>query len=204
MNRLLIAGGLVVGIVGGFVTGLWEVALSTLYAGKIPLPVSPLIAIVGNVALVVFTRVVTGRRGLALLPGVAWFAVVMTAAGKTTEGDLPIPGSDWMGLVTILAGSAAWGITAYRMILTTPRTNAVPDGFDESGSAGTGRVDRAVRSTATSDLQDQATTSKDEKPSGGTATSKPQPGARPVLGKQPGKARSGAGNRRPAGRKRGS
>jgi hypothetical protein len=204
MNRLLIAGGLMVGLVGGFVTGLWEVALSTLYVGKIPLLISPVIAIVGNVALVVFTRVVTGHRGLALLPGVVWFAVMMTAAGRTTEGDLPIPGSDWLGLIMILAGSAAWGITAYRMILTVPRTRTAPDGFDQSGGAGSGRVDRAVRSAATSDLQNKALTGKDEKPSGGTATSKPQPGAKPVLGRQPGKARSGAGNRRPAGRKRGS
>jgi hypothetical protein len=199
MNRLLIAGGLVVGLLGGFVTALWEVAFSPLYIGKFPVPVTPVAAIVGNVALIVFTRVVTGRRGLALLPGVVWLAVMMTATGKTAEGDIPIPQSDWMGLITILAGSLAWGIAAYRMILTVPRTPAVPDGMTGSGS---GRVDQAVKIAAEAD--GKALTSADAKPSAGTATSRPQPGARPVPAKQAGKARSGTGNRRPAGRKRGS
>ena len=54
--------------------------------------------------LIWFTRTVTGGTGLALLPGVAWFAVMVFAACRTGNGSAPVDG---MGLITILLGSAA-------------------------------------------------------------------------------------------------
>jgi hypothetical protein len=121
MERLLVVGGLVVGLLGGFVTALWEIFLSPVPAGGILLPVSPVLAVVGNVALVWFTRRVTGRTGLALLPGLVWFVTMFAGSVRTTEGDLPVPGNDWPGLVAMLAGAAAYGVTAYRLILPAPR-----------------------------------------------------------------------------------
>ncbi len=112
--------GTVVGVLGGVVTALWEMFLSPVAAGGTFLPVAPLLAIVGNVALMLFTRQVTGRNGLALLPGVVWFLTMFSGSVKTTEGDLLIPGNDWPGLVALLAGTAAYAITAYRVILTAP------------------------------------------------------------------------------------
>jgi hypothetical protein len=114
-------GGVLVGLAGGFVTGVWEVFLSPLYAGRVPLPVAPVLAVVTNLALIWFTRRVTTVTGLSLLPGVVWFVTMLTAASKTAEGDLLIPSTDWMGLVTILAGALAWGIGAYRLILSGQR-----------------------------------------------------------------------------------
>jgi hypothetical protein len=108
--------GTVVGILGGFVTALWEMFLSPL-----PVPVAPLLAIVGNVVLVWFTRRVTGHTGLALLPGLVWFLTMFGGTVKTTEGDLPITGNDWAGLVALLAGAAAYGVTAYRFMLPARR-----------------------------------------------------------------------------------
>jgi hypothetical protein len=120
VNLTLKIGGVLVGLFGGFVTGVWEVFLSPLYAGRVPLPVAPLLAVATNLALIWFTRRVTGVTGLSLLPGVVWFVTMLTAASKTAEGDLLIPSADWMGLVTILVGALAWGIGAYRLILTIP------------------------------------------------------------------------------------
>ena len=121
MELFLRIAGTVVGVVAGFVTGLWEIFLSPISAGAVMLPISPVLAIVSNVGLVWFTKQVTGRTGLALLPGVVWFVTMFTGATRTHEGDLLIPGDDWPGLVALLVGAVAWGVTAYRIILTSPR-----------------------------------------------------------------------------------
>jgi hypothetical protein len=114
---LLKIGGTALGLIGGVVTSVWEVFLSPVYAGRVPLPVAPVLAVVGNVALIWFVKRVTGRLGLALLPGVVWFIPMLIGATKTTEGDVLIPSNDYMGLVAILAGAAAWGVTAYVMVM---------------------------------------------------------------------------------------
>jgi hypothetical protein len=113
--------GTVAGLLGGFLTGLWEVFLSPFYVGGVLLPLSPVLAVVSNVALVWFTRTVTGKTGLALLPGVVWFVTMFAGASRTTEGDLLIPANDWPGLVALLVGAIAWGVAAYRIILFVPR-----------------------------------------------------------------------------------
>jgi hypothetical protein len=126
IERLLRAGGVLIGVLLGFATGVWEVFLSPLYAGAVPLPVSPVLAIGTNLGLVWFTYTVTGRKGFALLPGVAWFAAMLIGATKTGDGDVPIPGNDWMGLAAILLGGLAWGIAGYRLILPTVGPGAAP------------------------------------------------------------------------------
>jgi hypothetical protein len=111
------AAGVAVGLLLGFVTAIWEAFASPLYAGGVPLPVSPVLAVASNLALVWFTRRVTGRTGLALLPGVVWFGTMLVAASKTDAGSLLIPGNDYMGLAAILLGSAAWGVGGYWAML---------------------------------------------------------------------------------------
>jgi hypothetical protein len=123
---LLRIAGTAVGVLLGFATGVWEVFLSPLYIGRVPVPAAPILALATNLGLVWFTYVVTGRKGPALLPGVAWFAVMIISASKTAEGDLPITGSDWMGLLAILSGALGWGIAAYRMILVSGADPAPP------------------------------------------------------------------------------
>ncbi|OLE24228.1 MAG: hypothetical protein AUG44_19855 [Actinobacteria bacterium 13_1_20CM_3_71_11] len=117
MELLLRIAGTVVGLLGGLLTGLWEIFLSPPHTFGIILPVSPVLAIVTNVVLVWFTRKVTGSNGLALLPGVVWFGTMLVGAMRSTEGDLLIPGNDWPGLLAILLGALGWGIAAYRMVL---------------------------------------------------------------------------------------
>jgi hypothetical protein len=121
MDLFLRIAGTVAGLVGGFVTGLWEIFLSPVSAGSVLLPISPVLAVVSNVGLVWFTRRVTGRTGLALLPGVVWFVTMFLGATRTHEGDLLITANDWPGLVALLLGALAWGVSAYRIILVSPR-----------------------------------------------------------------------------------
>lgn len=147
---LLRVGGTAVGLLLGFVTGVWEVFLSPLYIGRVPLPVAPVLAVAGNLGVVWFTYAVTRHKGLALLPGVAWFAALVMCVTKTTEGDLPIPSSDWMGLLVLMLGALAWGAAGYRMILpsmlpppVTPQASAetvVPAGRTAPEQPGAGRT----------------------------------------------------------------
>jgi hypothetical protein len=149
--------GTLVGLLLGFLTALWEIFASPLRAGGFPLPVSPVLAIATNVALVWFTRRVTGKTGLALLPGVVWFGTMMVAASKTQAGDLLIPGNDYMGLAAILLGALAWGAGGYWVVL-----NGRPPG----APAPTAPAPTAQASPA--------------RPATATPARKPAPGAKPV------------------------
>lgn len=110
-----------VGVALGCATGIWEAVLTPLYLRVgdtwVRLPLATLLAIVGNIALVWFTWTVTHKVALALLPGAAWFAMMLVAAARTAEGDLIITGDNWVGLATIAFGSLAWAFAAYRLIL---------------------------------------------------------------------------------------
>ena len=117
MELLLRIAGTAVGLLGGFLTGLWEIFLSPPYTFGFLLPVDPLLAIGTNLALIWFTRLVTGRLGLALLPGIVWFVTMLIGTIRTTEGDLLITTKEWPGLMAMLLGAAAWGFVAYRASL---------------------------------------------------------------------------------------
>ncbi|MEN3307713.1 MAG: hypothetical protein V7603_3915 [Micromonosporaceae bacterium] len=197
-GALLRFGGTAVGVLLGFATGVWEVFLSPLYVGRVPLPVAPILAVATNLGLVWFSYFITGHKGLALLPGVAWFAVMIISASKTAEGDVPIPGSDWMGLLAVLLGALAWGIAAYRMILVTGTDRAVSGPPGESrpapdkpatGKPGTGKPGTDKPGT------DKPGTDKPV----GTGRG-PRPGARPSRpGTRPGGRRPGGNRGRGAG-----
>lgn len=105
----------------GVATAVWEAVLSPMYVhighAYIRAPLAVVLAVIGNLGLVWFTHTVTGRIGLSLLPGVAWFIIMVAAAGRTSEGDLILTGDNWVGLLTILCGSLAWALAAYRLIL---------------------------------------------------------------------------------------
>ena len=167
---LLRIAGTVVGLLLAFLTALWTIFASPLRAGGVPLPVSPVLAILAGIGLVWFTRRVTGHNGLALLPGVVWFGTMVVAASKTGEGDLLMPGNDYMGLVAILLGCAAWGLAGYRIVLSRP---APPPGTPSA--------------PAPAPLAEA-------KPAQGA---KPRPGAKPIAAGGPGNRRRPS---RPSGR----
>jgi hypothetical protein len=124
--------GFVIALLLAAISAAYEAFLTPLYWGSTRLPVSLLAAVVGNLALVYFTFVVTGRRLATVGPAVVWVAVMVTAASRSSEGDLVLTDNNWVGIGTMLAGSVAFAVAGYRLVLTAarPRSPAAPPSVD--------------------------------------------------------------------------
>jgi hypothetical protein len=184
MNRTLKVAGTVVGLLGGFLTAVWEIFLSPLYAGAVPLPVSPVLAIVTNLALVWFVKRVTTSTGLSLLPGVVWIVTMIPGLVETRPENVLIPSNDYMGLAAVLLGAATWALTAYRQLLFRPPAPVVPVRAGGTEAAPAGRAPGKAPSGAAP---------SGEAPAGPVAA--PAPGAAS-------RGANGAGSRsKPAGRR---
>lgn len=114
----------------GFVLGVYGVFLAPLYWHGIPVPLSLLLAVVGNPLLAWAATAVTGRRGAGIAPAAAWCAAWFPAAQATTEGDSLLAsqnaaGMTWVGLATFLIGPVASAVMIYRLII---RPRPVPPG----------------------------------------------------------------------------
>lgn len=126
-------GGVVVAIVAAFVSGVFELLLSTLRAGDVvsvwrgdaigsgggpPIGLSIVLAVVLNYGIAWFAVTTTGRRWALGPPWALWTLLMLAAAGvRTREGDYLIGGDNWIALVMILLGSLTYAIYAYRMIM---------------------------------------------------------------------------------------
>jgi hypothetical protein len=117
-----IAGALVATALGA-VAGLYEAFLAPLWVPGLHVraPLALLLALVGNPAIAWFAYLATGRRAAAVLPAVAWSVVWFVGASRTTEGDLVITANNWVGLVTLFLGPAAFAGGVYLSILRTGR-----------------------------------------------------------------------------------
>lgn len=112
------AGGVVVVLVATVVTAVAELYLTPLRIAGVPTGVAVPCAAVANWGLAWFAVTTTGRRWALGLPWVSWTVIMLFAAGvRTTEGDYLLRSGDWVALVTILVGSLAFAIYAYRVIL---------------------------------------------------------------------------------------
>jgi hypothetical protein len=94
----------------GAVSASYEALLSPLYWHGWRLPLALLLAVVGNPLLVWFTYLGTGRLLALLAPVIAWLAVMLLGAGRTTEGDLLFTGDNWVAFATVIAGSLAFAV----------------------------------------------------------------------------------------------
>jgi len=141
--------GFVIALLLAAVSAAYEAFLSPLSWGSTRLPVSLLAAVVGNIALVYFTYVVTGRRLATVGPALVWVVVMLVAASRSSEGDLVLTENNWVGIGTMLVGSVAFAVAGYRLILTTVRPPAaVPSSAKneqqsrpDSGAAGSDEVE---------------------------------------------------------------
>lgn len=120
-GRALQIGGAIVGAWGGVLLALYGAFLTPLRVGGVLVPISLLLAVGGNFALIWFTYLTTRHKFLALLPGLIWVALSFAASSRTTEGDLVLVDSNWVSMVYLLVGSVTIGIVAYRMILPPRR-----------------------------------------------------------------------------------
>jgi hypothetical protein len=128
--------GFVIALLLAALSAAFEAFLAPLYWGSTRLPVSLVAAVVGNIALVYFAYVVTGRRLAAVGPALVWVVVMVAAASRTSEGDLVLTDNNWVGIGTMLAGSVAFALAGYRLVLTAMRpSRAAPPAPPEPAGA---------------------------------------------------------------------
>lgn len=123
----LVLGALAAVLAAGWLA-LVEVFWLPLRVAGVLVPLSVLVAVVGNYLLVVGALRLTGSRAVAVLPAVVWLVVAVGATMRRPEGDLVAVGSGGLGAVTlaflglgVLAAAVAVG-----RVLATPREPIVP------------------------------------------------------------------------------
>ena len=97
---------------------LWGAFLVPFRIGATLVPVSWVIALVGNAVLGRAAGSLVGKPGIALAGGV-WLAIGFLLGSRRSEGDLVVPGST-EGLVFLLLGAVGSAV-AYGMHVTRPR-----------------------------------------------------------------------------------
>lgn len=113
---LRVAGGLLAAAAAALSATL-ELLLATLRVGGHLVGVSVLLAVVANAALSWFAHRAVGRGWAVAIPAVVWFGLMVVAAGGTAEGDILLAGDNWVGLGMIVAGSMAFAVVGFRMVL---------------------------------------------------------------------------------------
>jgi hypothetical protein len=108
----------------------------------VPVPVSVLAAVVGNLMLVGGAHRLSGSRVVAVLPAVVWLTVAVAASIRRPEGDLILTGGGAAGVVNLaflLLGALAAAVAVGR-VLARPRrvrpTDADAPARTGSGSGG--------------------------------------------------------------------
>ena len=92
----------------------------------VPVPVSVVAAVVGNLLLVGLAARLTGSRLGAVLPAVVWLVVAVGASLRRPEGDLLLTGGGVLGFLSLaflLAGVVAAAF-AVGKVLAAPRAGA--------------------------------------------------------------------------------
>jgi len=126
-------GGVVIAILASFVSGVFELLLSTMRSGDLTavwsgdaigsgggplIGVSIVLAAGLNYGIAWFAVSTTGRNWALGPPWALWTLMMLFAAGvRTDEGDYLLGGTNWVALVMILVGSLSYAIYSYRMIL---------------------------------------------------------------------------------------
>ena len=111
MRALHLLGWSVLAVVVATWLALVEVFWLPWRVGGVPVPVSVLAAVVGNLLLVDAARRLSGSRLVAVLPAVVWLAIAVTAAMRRPEGDLLLPGGDAL-TSTVNLGYLLLGVVA--------------------------------------------------------------------------------------------
>jgi len=102
---------------------LVEVFWLPLRVSGVPVPVSVVAAVVGNLLLVGLAARLTGSRLAAVLPAVVWLVIAVAASLRRPEGDLLLVGGGVLGylsLAFLLAGVVAAAF-AVGKVLAAPR-----------------------------------------------------------------------------------
>jgi hypothetical protein len=127
-----------------FVLAAWlalvEVFWLPLRIGAVPLPVSVLAAVIGNLLLVREAHRLSGSRLVAVVPALVWLAVAIAASIRRPEGDLVLVGggvAGAIGLAFLLLGVVAAAVAVGR-VLTAPRPVSRRDEAAAAAGSGSG------------------------------------------------------------------
>ena len=124
---------------------LAEVFWLPLRVGQVLLPVSILVAVVGNLLLPAAALRWSGSRLVAVVPAVVWLVVVVGATMRRPEGDLVITGGGVAGTVNLaflLIGVLAASVAVGRILGGGPvaRPMVRPEVAPDRAGSGTGGV----------------------------------------------------------------
>ncbi|HEX6870836.1 MAG TPA: hypothetical protein VF163_07040, partial [Micromonosporaceae bacterium] len=111
--------GAVVAAWGGVLLATYGAFLTPLRVGAVLVPLSVVLAMLGNALLARFAYAVTGSRLLGLLPGLIWLVLSLIWSDRTTEGDLVLVGS-WVSTLYLFLGLTPTVVAAYRWFVTAP------------------------------------------------------------------------------------
>jgi hypothetical protein len=129
-----------------FVLSAWlalvEVFWLPLRIGLVPVPLSVLAAVVGNLLLITGAHRLSGSRTVAVVPAVVWLAVAVGASIRRPEGDLVLIGGGVAGgvnLAFLLLGVLAAAVAVGRVLTPARRITSRDEARTPAGS-GSGDV----------------------------------------------------------------
>lgn len=104
----------IVGALVGLAGGLLAVAVALILlplrletpVGLVRMPAALVFTVAATLVLVWFGRQATGLRWGALFPAAGWLGGVVVALRPTADGSFLLLGDDWLGALTIFAGTA--------------------------------------------------------------------------------------------------
>jgi hypothetical protein len=132
-----LAGWAVLAVVLSAWLAVTEVFWLPLRAGQVPVPLSVLAAVVGNLLLVGAAHRRSRSRVVGVLPAAVWVVVVVAGSMPRPEGDLVITGGGLAGAVNLgflLLGVVAAAFAVGR-VLSAPRRKAAAHPGGEAQSA---------------------------------------------------------------------
>jgi hypothetical protein len=90
----------------------------------VPVPVSVVAAVAGNLLLVDLAARLTGSRLAAVLPAVVWLVIAVGAGLRRPEGDLLLTGGGVLGILSLafLVAGVVAAAFAVGKVLAAPRT----------------------------------------------------------------------------------
>jgi hypothetical protein len=139
MRALALLGWAVVAVVVAGWLALVEVFWLPLRVGVVPVPISVLAAVVGNLLLVDAARRLSGSRSVAVLPALVWLGIALAAAMRRPEGDLLLTGGDavtsTLNLGFLLLGVVAAAFAVGRALGTPAARISPPAAGSGSGGA---------------------------------------------------------------------
>jgi hypothetical protein len=142
VRPLLLLGWAVAAVAAAAWLAVLEVLWLPLRAGTVLVPLSVLVAVLGNVVVVEAVHLLSGSRTVAVLPALTWLVVALAAASRRPEGDLLVLAGNQdlgvLGLVFLLAGLLAAAVAVGRVLARPRRRPGGPVSGSPRERAGSG------------------------------------------------------------------